>query len=312
MVNKKKKPIIAIDMKLKDSLIMKNKELPLVVITGPTASGKTSLAIKIAKKCNGEIISADSRAIYIGADIGTAKPTPDEQKQVKHWGIDIVRPGDYFSVADYKKYADEKIKDIRLRGHIPILVGGTGLYIDSIIFDYKFSNKANKILRYLLQHMSVSRLQSYCIKHNINLPENLKNKRYLIRAIERKGQVGDRLQKPISTSIIVGIATDKDVLRERINNRANDFFADNVINEAMNLGKRYGWDNEAMKSNIYPLIRQYTMGELTIDEAKSKYIVLDWRLAKRQMTWMRRNKFIHWLSLKDAEKYIFEQLAKVE
>lgn len=289
----------------------KNK-LPLIVITGPTASGKTSLAIKVAKKINGEIISADSRAIYIGADIGTAKPTTEEQKQVKHWGIDIVKPSDYFSVADYKKYAYEKISEIRSRGHIPILVGGTGLYIDAVIFDYQFGKKANKLLRFFLQHLSIYKLQHYCIKHNIDLPENHKNKRYLIRAIENAGFSSQSSKVPITTSIIVGIATDNNVLRSRIEKRADVFFADNVINEAMSLGKKYGWNNEAMKSNIYPLIRQYKKGQLTLDEAKSKFIVLDWRLAKRQITWMRRNKFIHWLSLNDAEKYIFEQLAKVE
>lgn len=285
---------------------------PLIVITGPTASGKTSLAIKIAQQYNGEIISADSRAIYTGADIATAKPTVDEQALVPHWGIDLVRPGQYFSVADYKKYAVQKIAEIRGRGHLPILAGGTGLYIDSVLFDYQFGTKANKWLRYLLQHLPMRVLYSYCNKHNIDMPENYKNKRYIIRAIENAGTKRSRSDTPIAASIIVGITTDKAVLHERIERRVEQIFENGVIEEAKRLGKKYGWKNEAMKSNFYPLIRMYIKGKLSLDEMKEKSIVLDWRLAKRQLTWMRRNNFIHWLSLNDAEKYIIDQLATTE
>lgn len=289
-----------------------SKSLPLVVITGPTASGKTSLAIKIAQKYNGEIISADSRAIYIGADIATAKPTKDEQALVPHWGIDLVKPGRYFSVADYKWYAMQKITEIRSRGHLPILAGGTGLYIDSVLFDYQFGPKANKWRRYLLQHIPMRVLYAYCNKYNINMPENYKNRRYIIRAIENAGVECSKSDKPVTTSIIVGIATDKAVLHERIEQRVGQIFESGVIDEAMKLSKKYGWKNEAMKSNSYPLIRMYKKGKLSLNEMKDKSIVLDWRLAKRQLTWMRRNKFIHWLPLNDAEKYIIDQLATTE
>ena len=105
-------------------------DLPLVVIAGPTASGKTELAIRIAKKFNGEVISADSRAIYRGLDIGTAKPASEEQQGIPHWGIDIVDPGERFTAANFKVYAQRKISEIRLRGHLPIIAGGTGLYAE--------------------------------------------------------------------------------------------------------------------------------------------------------------------------------------
>lgn len=282
---------------------------PLIVITGPTASGKTSLAIKIAKKYNGEIISADSRAIYEGADIGTAKPTKEEQSNIPHWGIDLVKPGKYFSAADYKKYAQNKIKEIREKGHTPILVGGTGLYIDSILFDYRFGPKANKLFRFVLQHVSTGTLCHYCKKNNIIMPENNKNRRYIIRAIEKKGTKCSRLDKPIPNAIIVGITTDKTVLRDRIEERANNFFESGVVEEAKALGKKYGWNNEAMKSNAYPIARLYLRNKISIDEAKNRFITLDWRLAKRQLTWMKRNKFIHWVPLIDAEKFIDSQLA---
>ena len=110
-------------------------DLPLVVIAGPTASGKTELAIRIAKKFNGEVISADSRAIYRGLDIGTAKPTSEEQQGIPHWGIDIVDPGERFTAANFKVYAQRKISEIRSRGHLPIIAGGTGLYIDSVLYE---------------------------------------------------------------------------------------------------------------------------------------------------------------------------------
>ena len=290
----------------------KNKVLPLIVITGPTASGKSSLAIKIASQVGGEIISADSRAIYIGADIGTAKPTKNEQKMVPHWGIDLVKPGDYFSVSDYKNYTDKKINEIKLRGHIPILVGGTGLYIDSVIFDYKFGKIADNLLRSKLQHKSIDYLQEYCINNSINLPENSKNKRYLIRAIENNGSICTKNESPPDNCIVVGITTEKEELLSRINNRIDVLISDGVINEAKKLGNTYGWDSEAMKSNIYRLINLYLNNEISFDDIKRKCIVLDWRLAKRQMTWMRRNKFIHWFSLNDAEKYIIDQLAIIE
>ena len=109
-----------------------------IVILGPTGSGKTGVSIKIAKAIGGEIISADSRAIYKGMDIGTAKPSKEEQDGVPHFGIDLVEPGERFTVADWKAYAEEKIAEIQARGHVPMIVGGTGLYIDALVYDYHF------------------------------------------------------------------------------------------------------------------------------------------------------------------------------
>ena len=283
--------------------------LPLVVIVGPTASGKTSLAIDIAQKFNGEIICADSRSIYKGADIGTAKPSQAEQAIVPHWGLDLVEPGDYFSVADFKSYADQKISDIRSRGRVPLLVGGTGLYIDAVIFDYQFGLPVDDKLRLLLQQMTIGQLDEYCNKHNVITPENSKNKRYLIRAIENKDSQPSRRDIPLDQTIVVGITTNKEMLRSRIIERSNQIFADGVVDEAVLLGNRYGWDSEAMKSNIYPLIHSYIDGDMSIDDVKNKFITLDWRLAKRQLTWLRRNKFIHWLPLEDAKIYLSGRLA---
>lgn len=282
---------------------------PLIVITGPTASGKTGLAIELAEKFGGEIICADSRTVYSGMDIGTAKPTRVEQQKVKHWGIDLVEPVQSFTAADFKRYADKKIEEIRARGHTPFIVGGTGLYVDSVIFDYEFGPPADIELRKKLESMSTETLIEYCNNNNIETPENDKNKRYIIRAIEQKSINNKRRKTPIKNTIIVGIATDRDALRTRIERRAEQLFQDGVVDEARKLGEIYGWDSESMTGNIYPLCRQYIAGELTFEQVKEKFITLDWRLAKRQLTWLKRNHFIKWLSLEEAKNYLLSVLA---
>ena len=290
-------------------LVSTNYILPLVVIVGPTASGKTTLAIDIAKRFGGEIICADSRSIYKGADIGTAKPSISEQSIVPHWGLDLIEPGEYFSAADFKTYADSKINEIRSRGHIPFLVGGTGLYIDAVLFDYQFGLPVDNKKRQQLQQMGMAELYEYCNKNNVILPENYKNKRYVIRCIENNSKLATKSAIPQKNSIIVGITTSKDILRLRITDRIEQFFRDGVIDEAKKLGNNYGWDNESMKSNAYPLINLYLENKMSLDEIKEKLITLDWRLAKRQLTWFRRNKYIHWLSFEDAKTYLSDMLA---
>jgi tRNA dimethylallyltransferase len=285
-------------------------QLPLVVIVGPTASGKTKVAIELAEKHGGEIICADSRTIYKGMDIGTAKPTKEEQARVPHWGIDLVEPGERFTAADFKQYAKAKMHDIRSRNHIPFLVGGTGLYIDSVLFDYQFGSEGNPEMRRKLEEMTVAELQVYCIKNNIFMPENDKNRRYLIRAIEQNGMNVKRQLKPISNSIIVGITTDKAILDERIAHRTEQLFQSGVVREAINLGKKYGRENEAFTGNIYKVVKLYLAGDLEEESMKDKSTTLDRQLAKRQVTWLKRNPFIHWVSLRDAEQYISSQLAK--
>ncbi len=291
---------------------MASIEPSLVVIVGPTASGKTSLAIDIAKRFSGEIICADSRTVYKGMDIGTAKPSEAEQREVPHWGLDLVEPDERFSVADFKKYADEKIVEIKKRGHVPILVGGTGLYVDAVLFDYQFGASVNEKLRLELQHKSLDELYQYCKEHQINLPENDKNKRYVIRAIENANNQIERKNVPVYKNIIVGITTDKIILRERIAKRIEQLLENGVVDEAIKLGKKYGWKIESMKSNIYPLVHEYIQNNVTIDEFKANAVTIDWRLAKRQLTWLRRNEFINWLDLNEANKYLSDRLVQLE
>lgn len=286
-----------------------NSQLPLVVIVGPTASGKTSLAVRLAKEYGGEIICADSRTIYKDMNIGTAKPTKEEQKTVPHWGIDLVAPGERFTAANFKQYATQKIYEIRERGHVPFLVGGTGLYVDSVILDYQFSDGESLTHREHLGGKTIDELILYCKINNIELPENIRNKRYLIRAIEQKGINRKRSTSIMPDCIVVGITTEKDVLYNRIKDRSEQIFKKGVVEEAIVLGKKYGWQSEAMTANIYPLLHRYIDGEISGEDLKNEFITLDRKLAKRQLTWFKRRNFIHWLSLADAYAYLADHLA---
>ena len=278
--------------------------LPLIVIIGPTASGKTSLAIQLAKKYRGEIICADSRTVYRGMNIGTAKPSLSEQQGVSHWGLDLVDPGDSFSVSQFKDYARQKIKEIRSRGNIPFLVGGTGLYIDSVIFDFQFGAKYSKEKRANLQEMTISELQQYCINHDVALPENSKNKRYLVRAIERAYEKPSGLEAPLNNTIVVGITTEKQLLKRRITDRAKKMFKDGVVEETIGLANNTGWCNEAMTGNVYPIIKKLIEKEIDEDQAIREFIVSDVNLVKRQLTWFRRNPFIEWGDVHSCEQYL--------
>lgn len=285
----------------------RGRELPLVVIVGPTASGKSATAMRIAEEFGGEIICADSRTIYKGMDIGTAKPTPEDQARVPHWGLDVVEPGESFTAADFKFLAQQKIAEIRARGHVPMIVGGTGLYVDGLIFDYQFGAPEPE-LRKKLEALTLEELKEYCLNNNISLPENQQNRRYVIRAIEQKSINNKRLTAPIANTVVVGINTERDVLRQRIADRSEQLFENGMVQEAKLLGEKYGWDSEAMTGNIYRLVKQYLDGEFDEEELKQRFITSDWQLAKRQITWLKRNPFIHWASLDDAYMYIKERL----
>lgn len=281
----------------------------LIAIVGPTASGKTSLAVNIAKRWNGEIICADSRTIYRGMDIGTAKPSTSEQAEIKHWGIDVVDPGERFSAADFKAYANEAIADIRGRHKLPIIAGGTGLYIDAVLYDFTFGPPPDASKRKQLESMRIEELTMYCLANNIDLPVNRKNKRHLVSSIER-ASVSSIGRSPLQSNYnVVGIASNMQTLRTRIADRTEQLFELGVEKEATLLGKKYGWNSEAMTGNIYPLLRRHLDGELLLREVKDLFTTADYQLAKRQMTWFRRNPDIMWTRLTEAEEYINSLLA---
>ena len=279
------------------------KEKPLVTIVGPTASGKTGLAIKLAKKFRGEIICADSRTVYREMNIGTAKPDLKERDGVVHWGLDLVDPGQRFTAHDFKMYATDKISEIRSRGNIPFLVGGTGLYIDGVLFDFSFGS--NDIKNGLdLTNFSDEEIVDYCAKNNIHIENKKYNRRQFVRAIEQQNANARRNISPAENSIIVGITTKKDVLKNRVQSRNEQLLLNNVVNEAISLGKKYGWENEAMTGNVYRLVGQFISGEIDQNKLSEKMTASDFDLAKRQMTWFRKNPYIIWADLESAEQFI--------
>lgn len=248
------------------------KNTPTIVILGPTGSGKTGVSIEIARKIDGEIISADSRAIYRGMDIGTAKPTKQERAKVPHFGLDLVEPGQRFTVADWKSYAERAIRDIKKRGKVPLVVGGTGLYIDALIYDYQFRGPTGE------------RIGDYEQKS----------------CSDRKGIKGDYL--------LLGIQWSTPELRERLNKRIEQMFCPELFDEVKKLVQKYGWQNEAMKSNIYKFAWRYLEGELSLDEAKIACFYADWHLAKRQMTWFKRNHEIKWLKFDKICSFVIKYM----
>lgn len=287
-------------------------EPPLVVIVGPTASGKTALAIELAKRYKGEIICADSRTVYRGMDIGTAKPSAEERAEVPHWGLDLAEPGERFTAADFQHYARKKIQEIRVRGHVPFLVGGTGLYVDGVIFDYQFGAGYDPAHRAMLESKSVEDLQEYCRKYNVLLPRNERNRRHLIRAIEQKSINNKRRNVPIENTIVVGIATNSTMLRTRIRHRSEQMLRSGVVEEAIILGEKYGWKNEAMTGNIYPLVKNYLEGDIAASQIEDKITTLDWHLAKRQLTWLRRNPYIYWGKSEQIREYVIAVLEPLD
>lgn len=240
--------------------INNNQHPPVLVIVGPTGSGKTGLAIEVAKILNGEVISADSRAIYKGMDIGTAKPTIAEMDGVPHFGIDLVEPDERFTVVDFVRYAKQKIAEIRERGKLPIIAGGTGLYVDSLVFNYQFDDVVKKTC-------------------------------------------SDR-EEMSSDYIIVGINWPREKLRERLLIRSNKLFEQNIEAETLSMVEKYGWDSQAMKSDIYPICWEMMRGNISREEAIRLNAIDDWHLAKRQLTWFSRNKNINWLPLDKAAEWI--------
>lgn len=288
---------------------MSKVEPPLIVIVGPTASGKTGLSIELALKYSGEIISADSRAIYRGLDVGTAKPTVEERRGVPHWAIDLIDIGESFTAADFQKYTKAKIKDIRKRGKVPFLVGGTGLYIDSILYEYQFGAQADKDLRETLERLSIDELIEYCKNNNIELPSNVKNKRHLVRSIEQGGINRKRSNRIIDNTHVVGISTEITKLKQRIEDRAKSMFEDGVIQETELLMYNHGLTGVESAGIPYKETARYLQGEITADQAIQSIASSDRKLAKRQITWFKRNNDIKWMNLEHAHDYIDDILA---
>lgn len=269
---------------------------PLVAIIGPTASGKTDLALRLADHLPLEIICADSRTIYRGLDLGTAKPSPAEQARVPHHGLDLVTPDQPFSAASFQALAQDWLVTIRQRQHLPVVVGGTGLYVESLLYNFTFAAPADPNERARLEALNTKDLQQLCLQRAGALPANRLNRRHLVRAIERAGQAPPSRQPLTAGSMVVGLNPGREELRRRIEARAHTIFAADVVAEAQLAADRYGWDAPGLSGNIYPILRSLKKGEISRQVAIEHFITADWQLARRQMTWWRRNQDVQWFS----------------
>jgi tRNA dimethylallyltransferase len=268
---------------------------PLIVIVGETASGKSALAMGLAKKFNGELVCADSWTVYKGFDIGTAKPSVAEQKQIKHHLLDIADPKEGFSAAIFKRMAMEAIDDIAQRGKLPILVGGTGLYIDSVLFDYGFLPASDPDQRLLLNAMSLDELLAQTEKIGLDITGiDLRNKRRVIRLIENNG-VRPTKKSMRANTLIIGVRRPIGELQKRIISRIDVMVDDGFIDEVSRLMKKYGKDIEAMRAPGYRAFADYVEGSISLNDAKKRFMQNDLKLAKKQRTWFKRNKSIQWV-----------------
>ena len=282
-------------------------QLPLIVILGPTASGKTGYAIRLAQLIGGEIICADSRTVYQGMDVGTAKPTKHEREMVPHWAIDLVAPNQRFTLYDFQRYAQTKIGEIRERGHVPMLVGGSGLYIDSVIYDYQLSHETefDMVRRQQLENLSLIELKNYAISQQIELPSDTQNRRRLIRAIEQGG-VNKKCSQLIPNTIVIGIATDKETLRQRSTQRSQTMLDDGLIDETAELLSKYG-TTEPLRRNAYRVVQQHLAGEIGAGELVPLMVRRDMQLVKKQLTWWRNQRRagdIMWRDLASLNKQL--------
>jgi tRNA dimethylallyltransferase len=269
----------------------------LVVILGETASGKSAVAIEIAEKYNGEIICADSRTIYKGMDISTAKPSKADQARVRHHLLDVLYPNESFSAAAFKELANQAIEDVSKRGKLPILVGGSGLYIDSVVFDFKFGLPADSNLRSRLDAMSTEELQEVIRKEGLVMPDNTQNRRHLIRAIEKNGKDGFTKSSLRADTLLIGLSLDREELKERVALRADSMLSNGLLDEIKRVSNEYGWAGEALQTPAFKAFHLYLLGDMSLDQAKENFIKNDLSLAKRQRTWFKRNKSIHWVSI---------------
>lgn len=301
-----------------------SKHSKIIIVLGPTASGKSKLAIRLAKKFDGEIISADSRQIYRGMNIGTAKPSKKELAVVSHHLIDIKNPDENYAAAEYKRDALKTIKKILKRKRLPILVGGAGLYVKAVADNLEIPEvKPDLKLRQKFEKEIEKYGLKYLFDKLINLdPEaahivDPNNPRRVIRALE----IALKTKKPFSTQrqagkplfdfLEIGISLPQNLLQQRINRRVDLMIKSGLMREVQNLVKKYGVKQQSFDAIGYREIINYLNKKISLEEAAELIKKNTKAYAKRQMTWFSKDKKIHWVkNQKQAEKLIKDFLIK--
>ncbi|HEX3081621.1 MAG TPA: tRNA (adenosine(37)-N6)-dimethylallyltransferase MiaA [Candidatus Saccharimonadia bacterium] len=269
----------------------------MIAIVGTTASGKTDLSLYLAKRFNGEIICADSRTIYRGMDIGTAKPTAEEQAEVPHHLLDVVDPGERLGAAEFKRLAGVAEREILARGRVPFLVGGSGMYVDAVLYDYDFPGASDAGLRAKLEQMGDEALR---IRLRETDPEayesvDLANRRRVIRALETAGQPRSKRSAVRSDVLALGLLLSKEIVQMRIEQRVEKMLSQGFIDEVRRIGEQYGWDSSAFDVIGYRAFKDVILGRKTPAEGAADFVRGDLNLYKKQVTWFKRNREIHWL-----------------
>jgi tRNA dimethylallyltransferase len=296
---------------------MENKE-KLLVLIGPTAVGKTKLSIELAKKYNAEIISGDSMQIYKHMDIGTAKIQSSEMDGITHHLLDIKEPDESFSVAEFQQLVREKITDIHKRGKLPMLVGGTGLYIQSVIYDYQFTETcSDDAFRKELEEKALLKGNDYIhdLLKNIDPVSadriHPNNVRRVIRALEVFHCTGksasefqeDQEQELLYNVALIGLTMDREKLYERINLRVNLMLENGLLEEVKALYDQGIRDVQSIQAIGYKEIYQYLDGQVTLDEAIENLKQNSRRYAKRQLTWFRNKMEVNWFDMTEIDSY---------
>ena len=298
----------------------------VIVICGPTASGKTSLSIELAKRINGEIISCDSMQIYKDMNIGTAKVTEEEMQGIQHYLIDFVSPDIRYSVANYKNDAEKAIKIIINKGKIPIIVGGTGLYVDSLIYgieypEIKFDEKYREKLEKEANEKGLEILYNKAKKIDEQAMQKISpnDRKRIMRVLEIYHATGktkteqeiESRKKDIKYDYkVFAINIDREKLYERINKRVDEMIEKGLIEEVKKLQKKYNHFPTAMQGLGYKEVVEYLQNEISKDEMIEKIKQESRRYAKRQLTWFRKNKQTRWLDRLAERKNNIEIIEK--
>ena len=293
-----------------------NAKKPLIIIAGPTAAGKSALAVDFCREFGGEVISADSMQVYKGLDIGSAKITAEEMRGVPHHLISVLDPREPFNVTVFQRLAKEAMEDIYTRGHLPVIVGGTGFYIQAVLYDVDFTeNPADESFRTALTALAAEKgpeaLHSLLLEKDPESAEAIDphNVKRMIRALEYYEMTGEKIsvhnkrerqkESPFDAHYYV-LTMSRPRLYERIEKRVGLMMEQGLLDEVRRL-KEYGCTREmtSMQGLGYKQLFRYLEGECTLDEAVYDIINETRHFAKRQLTWFRREKDVIWV---DAEK----------